>query len=56
MTTNYLILWLALGGAVLAVIGFIWTVRSGQMDDLDTPQHRLLLDDAPPPPEIKPPD
>ncbi|MBK9072416.1 MAG: cbb3-type cytochrome oxidase assembly protein CcoS [Myxococcales bacterium] len=50
MATNYLILWLALGGAVLAVVGFIWTVRSGQMDDLDTPPHRVLFDDTPSPP------
>lgn len=25
--------------------GFIWMARSGQYDDLDTPAHRMLLDD-----------
>jgi cbb3-type cytochrome oxidase maturation protein len=33
--------------ALLAVIGFIWSVRSGQMDDLDTPAQRILFDDEP---------
>ena len=45
MTALYLVLPLALviaGGAVLA---FVWSVRSGQLDDLDTPGCRLLLDD-----------
>ncbi|NJL24060.1 MAG: cbb3-type cytochrome oxidase assembly protein CcoS [Calothrix sp. SM1_5_4] len=26
------------------VIGFIWSVKSGQLDDTDTPQHRILED------------
>jgi nitrogen fixation-related uncharacterized protein len=30
------------------VIAFIWAVRSGQMDDLDTPGSRPLIDDEPP--------
>ena len=45
MTTQYLILVLALGGAGLAVWAFAWAVRSGQLDDLDTPPARALLDD-----------
>lgn len=24
--------------------GFIWSVKSGQMDDLETPAHRMLID------------
>ena len=24
---------------------FIWSVRSGQMDDVETPAHRILADD-----------
>ena len=31
--------------AAIAVCGFIWCVRSGQMDDLETPAHRMLFDD-----------
>lgn len=45
MTTLYLILILALGGAALAVAAFAWTVRSGQLDDLDTPPRRILNDE-----------
>ena len=36
-----------------AMIALIWSIRSGQLDDLDTPALRLLNDDAapsPPPP------
>lgn len=46
MTTQYLILILALGGAGLAVAAFVWAVRGGQLDDLDTPPRRMLLDEA----------
>lgn len=48
---------------LIAVIGMIWMVRSGQADDLDTPALRMLADDqqAPdeavdtPPPSNPPP-
>ena len=46
MSVLYLVLPLALllvGGAVFA---FIWSARSGQMDDLDTPAVRMLHDDG----------
>lgn len=46
MSVLYLVLPLALllvGGAVLA---FIWSARSGQLDDLDTPAVRMLHDDT----------
>lgn len=33
---------LLLGG--LFVTGFIWSVNKGQMDDLETPPHRILED------------
>ncbi len=45
MTVLYIILPLALlvvGGAVAA---FAWSVRSGQLDDVDTPPRRILFDD-----------
>ena len=44
MSTLYLILGLAVGGAAIAVIAFAWSVRSGQLDDLDTPPVRVLID------------
>ena len=57
MTVLYLILPLALLFASGAVAAFAWTVRSGQLDDVDTPPRRILFDDdrattarcAPPP-------
>jgi len=31
--------------ASAAVMAFLWVVRSGQLDDLETPPIRILLDD-----------
>jgi cbb3-type cytochrome oxidase maturation protein len=45
MTILYLILPLALVFAGAAVAAFAWTVRSGQLDDVDTPPRRILFDD-----------
>lgn len=28
------------------VAGFIWATRTGQFDDLETPAHRVLLEDS----------
>jgi len=41
---------LVLGGLGLA--GFLWSLRSGQFDDMDGAAQRILFDDddAPPPP------
>lgn len=47
MTSMYLIIGLALGGAAIAVLAFVWSVGSGQLDDLDTPPRRMLVDDDP---------
>jgi cbb3-type cytochrome oxidase maturation protein len=44
----FLLTGLALAIFVIAVTGLIWSVRSGQLDDLDTPAVRLLSDEAPP--------
>jgi cbb3-type cytochrome oxidase maturation protein len=45
MTVLYLVLPLALVFAGAAVAAFAWTVRSGQLDDVDTPPRRILFDD-----------
>jgi len=45
MTVLYLILPLALLFAAGAVAAFAWTVRSGQLDDVDTPPRRILFED-----------
>jgi len=47
MTILYLILPLALVFAGAAVAAFAWTVRSGQLDDVETPPRRILFDDEP---------
>ncbi len=47
MSVIYIIFPLALLIAIIAVITFIWAVRSGQFDDLDTPAARILHDDEP---------
>lgn len=39
----------ALAFAASAVFAFIWSSRSGQLDDLETPPLRVLEDDAAPP-------
>ncbi len=39
--------------AGLAVGAFIWSVRRGQMDDLETPALRMLNDDVPVEPKAK---
>jgi cbb3-type cytochrome oxidase maturation protein len=36
----------ALGFALGAVIAFLWTARSGQLDDLETPPLRMLQDET----------
>jgi cbb3-type cytochrome oxidase maturation protein len=45
MITLYFILPLALVVASGAVAAFAWSVRTGQLDDLETPPRRMLLDD-----------
>ena len=51
MSVVYIALPIALLLALAGVIAFIWAVRSGQLDDLETPGLRILGDDdAPPPP------
>jgi cbb3-type cytochrome oxidase maturation protein len=45
----YLVLPLALLIATAAVVAFVWAVRHGQLDDLDTPPLRMLHDEEPEP-------
>jgi len=45
MTILHLILPLALVFVGAAVAAFAWTVRSGQLDDVETPPCRILFDD-----------
>ena len=45
MSMLFLVLPAAVLIASLAVVAFVWAVRRGQFDDLDTPPLRVLGDD-----------
>ena len=45
MSVIYLVLPLALVIVGAAVLAFVWSARSGQYDDLDTPAVRMLHDE-----------
>ncbi len=55
MSAIYIALPIALLLALVGVMAFIWSVRSGQMDDLETPALRIFGEDderkAPPDPK-----
>ena len=40
--------------ALVSVVVFFWAARSGQYDDMEGPAHRILDDDDPLLPTIKP--
>ncbi len=46
MSVLYVALPVALFLAVIAVIAFVMQVRTGQLDDLETPPRRILFDDV----------
>ncbi len=48
MEILYLLIPLAVVLMSLAIGFFLWTVRSGQYDDLEGPAHRILMDDDDP--------
>ena len=41
----YVVVPIAVGVVVAALLAFRWAVRSGQLDDLETPAVRMLHDD-----------
>jgi cbb3-type cytochrome oxidase maturation protein len=43
----YVLVPLALAIVFAAVIAYVWSARTGQFDDLQTPAFRPLLDDRP---------
>ena len=51
MTVLWIVLPLALAMAGAGVVAFVWAVRSGQFDDLETPGARAVIDgdDSPAP-------
>ena len=43
MSILYLLIPLAVGLMAIAIAFFLWTVRTGQYDDLEGPAHRILM-------------
>ena len=58
MTALVYLIPVALGLGALSLVAFLWSLKSGQYDDLDGAAVRILLDDEEPPPERRrdPPD
>lgn len=48
MSILYLLIPLAVVLMVVAIAFFLWTVRTGQYDDMEGPAHRILMDDDDP--------
>jgi cbb3-type cytochrome oxidase maturation protein len=44
---------LAIGLGVMFILFFVWAVRKGQYDDLDTPRYRMLIEDRNGPRAVK---
>ena len=45
MDILYLLIPLTILLITLAIVGLVWSVKSGQFDDLDSPAHRILFED-----------
>lgn len=48
MTIIVYLIPVALGLGLLGLIDFLWSVNSGQYEDLDGAAHRILMDDDAP--------
>ena len=48
MSAIYILIPIAVGLVAFAILLFIWSVNSGQYDDLDSPAHSILFDDEDP--------
>jgi cbb3-type cytochrome oxidase maturation protein len=46
MTVLFMVLPLALLFSGAAVVAFLWSAHNGQLDDLDTPPLRVLMDES----------
>ena len=54
MTSLLILIPAALFLGLLGLGAFLWSLRSGQFDDLDGAAHRILFDDDRPPPANPP--
>ncbi|MBF0246763.1 MAG: cbb3-type cytochrome oxidase assembly protein CcoS [Alphaproteobacteria bacterium] len=46
---------IALTMGLLALAGFLWSLKSGQFEDMEGAANRILFDDLPVPPKAKEP-
>jgi cbb3-type cytochrome oxidase maturation protein len=44
MNVLYIIIPISIVMGITFLAGFIWSVRAGQLDDTETPAHRILED------------
>lgn len=54
MSALFVVLPLAILVSSLAVVAFVVSVKRGEFDDLETPARRILLDDEPSRPKLRP--
>lgn len=47
MTSMWWLIIIALGMGVIGLAAFLWSLRTGQYDDLDGAAERVLLEDGP---------
>ena len=47
MTSMWWLIMIALGMGVTGLAAFLWSLRTGQYDDLDGAAERVLLEDGP---------
>ncbi len=47
MDIIYVLLPLSLFFGICGLLAYLWSVRSGQFEDLETPAHRILFEDEP---------
>lgn len=50
MNALLLLIPIALGLGILGLLAFLWSIQSGQFDDLEGAAERILYDDDLPPP------
>lgn len=48
MEILFVLIPLAIVLMIVAIVFFLWTVKSGQYDDMEGPAHRILMDDDDP--------
>ncbi len=46
MSVLFIVIPLALAVVLVAVVAYVWSARSGQFDDLDTPALRMLHEES----------